>query len=182
MIFETSGSNDEHDQEKLNNFLSKAMEKSYVVDGVTTNEPSKIQNLWQVRERIAESLLKAGYCYKYDLSLPLSHFYEIVPAVRERVGDLATIVCGYGHVGDSNIHLTVVADEFSDELYKRIEPFVFEYTSKVNGSVSAEHGIGFHKTKYLHYSKSSEAIDFMRHLKSTMDPNGILNPYKVLPL
>lgn len=79
------------------------------------------------------------------------------------------------------MHLTVVCDSFNQEIYKAVEPFVFEYTSKLNGSVSAEHGIGFHKTKYLKYSKSQEAIEFMKNLKDLMDPQGILNPYKVLP-
>jgi D-2-hydroxyglutarate dehydrogenase len=75
----------------------------------------------------------------------------------------------------------VLCDNFNQEIYKKVEPFVFEYTSKLNGSISAEHGIGFHKPKYLHFSKSAEAIDMMRQLKTLMDPNGILNPYKVLP-
>lgn len=149
---------------------------------------------------MADSLINIdGYCFKYDLSLPLSHFYEIVPATRERVGDLATIVCGYGHIGefkmedllwfvtwifitgDSNLHLNVACKEFNQEIYQAVEPFVFEYTSKLNGSVSAEHGIGFHKAKYLKYSKKPEAIGFMKDIKQLMDPNGILNPYKVLP-
>lgn len=99
MIFETSGSNDAHDQEKLNNFLKKAMDESLIVDGIMTSEPGKINNIWQMRERIAESMLKTGYCFKYDLTLPLSNFYDIVPALRERVGPLAKLVSGYGHVG-----------------------------------------------------------------------------------
>lgn len=99
MLFETSGSNEAHDQEKLENFLQKAMEKALVVDGLTINEPGKMRSVWELRERIADSLLRMGYCFKYDLSLPLNRFYEIVPAVRERVGDLAKYVCGYGHVG-----------------------------------------------------------------------------------
>lgn len=99
MLFETSGSNEAHDQEKLDQFLKKAMEKSLVVDGLTINEPGKMRSVWELRERIAESLLKMGYCFKYDLTLPLSHFYDIVPATRKQVGDLAKYVCGYGHVG-----------------------------------------------------------------------------------
>lgn len=96
MLIETSGSNKDHDEEKLNNFLQKPI----VVDGVSTNEPSKMRNIWLLRERIADSLINIdGYCFKYDISLPLTHFYEIVPATRERVGDLASFVCGYGHVG-----------------------------------------------------------------------------------
>ena len=100
MLIETSGSNHGHDEEKLNNFLQKAMETNLVVDGVSTNEPGKMKNIWAMRERIADSLINIdGYCFKYDISLPLTHFYEIVPVTKEKVGDLASFVCGYGHVG-----------------------------------------------------------------------------------
>lgn len=88
----------------------------------------------------------------------------------------------FSSTGDSNLHLNVACKTFNQEIYKAVEPFVFEYTSKLKGSVSAEHGIGFHKTKYLKYSKTPEAISFMKQIKLLMDPNGILNPYKVLPL
>lgn len=100
MLIETSGSNQGHDEEKLNNFLQNVMEKNLVIDGVTTNEPGKMRNIWMMRENIADSMINIeGYCFKYDLTLPLSHFYEIVPATMEKVGDLATFVCGYGHIG-----------------------------------------------------------------------------------
>lgn len=75
----------------------------------------------------------------------------------------------------------MLCDEYSAELHALIEPFVFEHTAKLRGSVSAEHGIGFFKSKYLRYSKDASAIALMHEVKKTMDPNGILNPYKVLP-
>lgn len=84
--------------------------------------------------------------------------------------------------GDGNVHLNVVVEEFSTEILKKIEPFIYEYTSKLKGSVSAEHGIGLRKTKYVRYSKSEEAVQLMKNIKNMMDPNGILNPYKVLPV
>jgi D-2-hydroxyglutarate dehydrogenase len=96
-------------------------------------------------------------------------------------GELTDFVCGFGHIGDFNLHLNISCPSFNQEVYKAIEPFVYEYTSKVGGSISAEHGIGFHKSKYLKYSKSNDVILLMKQLKSLMDPNGILNPYKVLP-
>ena len=55
------------------------------------------------------------------------------------------------------------------------------YVQQVGGSVSAEHGIGIQKPKYLHYSKSDSMISTMKVIKEALDPNGILNPYKVLP-
>jgi FAD/FMN-containing dehydrogenase len=62
-----------------------------------------------------------------------------------------------------------------------LEPYIFEWVRDCGGSISAEHGIGFKKTKYLHYSKSTECINIMKDFKMMFDPNGILNPYKVIP-
>lgn len=84
-------------------------------------------------------------------------------------------------LGDSNLHLNITLKEYSEEVHGKIEPFVYQYTSQMRGSVSAEHGIGFRKSKYLQYSKSASAIGLMKSLKQMMDPKGILNPYKVLP-
>lgn len=62
-----------------------------------------------------------------------------------------------------------------------IEPWVYEWTREKRGSISAEHGLGVMKAKHLAYSKSDASISLMKTLKRTLDPNGILNPYKVLP-
>lgn len=140
-----------------------------------------IQKIWALRERIASGILVGGrHCFKYDLSLPLAHFYDIVPAMRERMGDAASCICGYGHIGDANLHLNVAVDEFSQAAYERLEPWVYEYTAALRGSVSAEHGIGFLKPKYVRYTKGAEAIGLMGEMKRLMDPRGILNPYKML--
>lgn len=118
----------------------------------------------------------------YDITLPLRSFYDVVPTLAARLADLGdrVMVTGYGHLGDSNLHLNVKCDEFSVELNDRIEQFVYEFVAKARGSISAEHGIGFLKTKYLQQYKDEAALEQMRQLKLLMDPNAILNPYKVL--
>ncbi|KAL3281914.1 hypothetical protein HHI36_005118 [Cryptolaemus montrouzieri] len=181
MLIETHGSDNTHDEEKLNRFLGKVMEDGSVLDGIATNEPSKMKDIWDLRERITEGYLHDGYVFKYDLSLPLEHFYSLVPIMKDRVGRDAIRISGYGHIGDGNVHLSICVKEFSTEVLNKIEPFIYEYTSKLKGSISAEHGIGFRKTNYVHYSKSQEAIDIMTNIKCIMDPKGILNPYKVYP-
>ena len=181
MLIETSGSRAEHDEEKMTSFLESGMERGEIVDGTVTSDRGKIQQIWQLRELIPTGIINEGYVFKYDISLPLSHFYEIVPAMQKQCGDLATRVCGYGHIGDSNLHLNISCDDYTEQIHKRVEPFVYEYVSKLHGSISAEHGIGFLKPKYLKYSKDKVALQLMKDLKQLMDPNGILNPYKVLP-
>ncbi|XP_065090994.1 D-2-hydroxyglutarate dehydrogenase, mitochondrial-like [Ochlerotatus camptorhynchus] len=180
MLIETTGSNSSHDEEKVQDFLEHALSTGTVGDGVVTNEPSKMEDLWQLRERIPDGTFSNNFCLTYDLSLPLGNFYDIVPAMKQRVGHLVKLVCGFGHIGDSNIHLNIAGDELTPEIQQLIDPFVYEFTSKLKGSVSAEHGIGLLKPKYLKYSKTAEAIMLMQRLKAIMDPNGILNPYKVI--
>ncbi|GLH15671.1 Alkyldihydroxyacetonephosphate synthase [Gryllus bimaculatus] len=183
MLLETSGSNGEHDEAKLNAFLESSMSSGEVLDGTVANEPSRIQYLWQLRERVAEGLVHDGYVFKYDISLPLKEFYTIVPKMAERLAGNKKFLrcCGYGHIGDGNLHLNITSKEFDHDLHNLIEPFVFEWTSKLKGSVSAEHGIGFKKTKFIHYSKSDSSLNMMHDIKKLLDPKGILNPYKVLP-
>lgn len=76
--------------------------------------------------------------------------------------------------------MQVSIPSYEPEIASQLQPFIFEYVSSLKGSVSAEHGIGFMKTNYLHMSRSSSEIKLMHELKRMMDPNGILNPYKVL--
>jgi len=181
MLIETSGSNPTHDEEKLNNFLENMLAEEIVSDGTVATAPSKQRDIWQLRERIAESLLVDGYCYKYDISLPLSVFYQAVLDMRQRLGGKATRCVGYGHIGDGNLHLNVTTPRYSQEVMDLIEPFLYEWTSKYRGSISAEHGLGFKKRNFIGFSKSAAAVMLMKKIKQEMDPNGILNPYKVLP-
>ncbi len=137
--------------------------------------------MWGLRERIAEALLHDGYCYKYDVSLPLAHFYELVEIMQTRLKPLATRVVGYGHVGDGNLHFNVTSSAYDPDLKALIEPFIYEFVHKHAGSISAEHGLGFVKNNYIHFSKTDSAVKLMQQMKTLMDPKGILNPYKTLP-
>ncbi|OAD59077.1 D-2-hydroxyglutarate dehydrogenase, mitochondrial [Eufriesea mexicana] len=179
VLMETSGSNVNHDEEKLNSFVEKAFANEFIEDGTMTSDPAK--NIWALRERISEAILREGYVFKYDISIPLPHFYKVIEVLRERLRDPRIIrISGYGHLGDGNIHVQVSIPSYEPEIASQLQPFIFEYVSSLRGSVSAEHGIGFTKTKYLHMSRSSSEIELMHELKRMMDPNGILNPYKVL--
>ncbi|CAG8662856.1 14745_t:CDS:10 [Gigaspora margarita] len=179
VLVETSGSNKEHNEEKLHNFMEILMTKGVVEDGVVAQDNTQIQNLWLMREGIPEAGSKSGSVYKYDLSIPLPVFYNIVEDMSNRLKDAGifgkdkpvTDVCGYGHVGDGNIHLNIVAKSYSPEITKLIEPYVYEWTAKYKGSVSAEHGLGLMKADCIGYSKSQKMISIMKQIKQTIDPN-----------
>ena len=146
-----------------------------------------MNKIWGLRERIAESLTRDGYNYKYDISLPLDSMYNMVIDLRKRLdtnrselGDFRRCV-GYGHLGDSNLHLNLTSTKYNDKLFNLLEPYLFEWTREHAGSISAEHGLGLKKRNFIHYSKTSEMVDLMKRLKVMFDPNMILNPYKTIP-
>ena len=182
VLIETHGSNAKHDKEKLELFLEYAME-SLVVDGTIAQSNTEVLNLWKLRESIPEACSAQGKVYKYDISLPITKLYSLVEASQQKINNSTqhsfSRCVGYGHMGDGNLHLNVCASEFNKQNEKLLEPFVYEFTSQLNGSISAEHGIGQMKKKVLHYSKSKEHITLMKSIKSLIDPKNTMNPNKL---
>lgn len=180
VLIETSGSDQNHDIEKLERFLEHTMEAELCKDGVLSQDITQIHSFWKVRECISEGLLHDGSVLKYDISLPIQKYYDIVEDFKARLDGLAFRVCGYGHVGDGNLHLNITSKEYNPELTKKIEPYVYEYTQKNRGSISAEHGLGLMKANCIHYSKNDVTVGLMQQTKKMFDPKGILNPYKTV--
>ena len=87
----------------------------------------------------------------------------------------------FGHVADGNIHFIIGKNDNSKENTERINQIIYSNLKENGGSVSAEHGIGLDKKKYLHTSRSSEEINLMKTLKKILDPKKILNSGRVVP-
>jgi len=135
VLIETSGSNAEHDEIKLNTFLEDAINNSTISDGAVAQQETQIKELWALRESISESLQREGVVYKYDISLPLNQFEPIAKEMRNRLGNNVNVVI-FGHIGDGNLHLNMSTPKFDPEVFKKIEPYVYEFTSKQRRSIS----------------------------------------------
>ncbi|CAO1633166.1 unnamed protein product [Sympodiomycopsis kandeliae] len=189
VLIETSGSNKDHDDEKLSNLLEVLMENGEIVDGVMAQDSTQIESLWSLRESIPEAAGKYGSVYKYDLSMPIHKMNELVQDMRQRFvskdllgadKSIKTVV-GYGHIGDGNLHINIVSSKYTNEIEAQIEPYIYEWTSKVKGSISAEHGLGYMKAEKIGYTKDETSVAYMQKLKQLFDPKGIFNPNKYLP-
>ncbi|KAJ8918437.1 hypothetical protein NQ315_008134 [Exocentrus adspersus] len=178
LLIETTGSNDSHDSAKVDEFVRDVMESNLVLNGTVASEPSKIEAIWSIRENISDGYKRCNYVLYYDISLPLKDYYALVEDLRKRIGGKCKRIFGYGHLGDSNLHLQIEMNEYRPDLKDFIEPYIFKRVSEFNGSISAEHGLGFIKGKYLNLAKPAGCVALMRSLKKLLDPNGILNPYK----
>ncbi|KJE97011.1 D-2-hydroxyglutarate dehydrogenase [Capsaspora owczarzaki ATCC 30864] len=182
VLIETSGSNETHDLEKLDSFVEFLYDNKISSDAVASQDISQVKAIWQLRENVASAMKRQGEVWKYDLSLPISQMYPLVEELRTRLPrEPGVLAVGYGHLGDGNVHINVVAPTRSESVHNAIEPFIYEWTQKHRGSVSAEHGLGFTKAHCIGYSKPPRAISLMHNIRSLFDPKGILNPYKVLP-
>lgn len=181
VLVECSGSNGDHDEEKLTSLLQAVMDSGAALDGTVATDSTKISNIWALRESCASALLIDGYNYKYDVSLPLQNFYKLAEAMRERLKDHAIRTVAYGHVGDGNLHLNFTTAKYCPETMALIEPFIYDWVAQHRGSISAEHGLGLKKRQYIYHSKTPAAVALMASIKKAVDPRGIMNPYKVLP-
>ena len=142
---------------------------------------------WRVREMFGEVQRHGGGSIKHDVSVP-------VAAVPDFIADADAAVVAlipgarplpFGHLGDGNIHYNVSQPDGADKAeflrrWDEVNAAVFAVVAKYGGSISAEHGIGVMKRDVLPRVKDPVAFDLMRSLKQLLDPNGILNPGKVL--
>jgi FAD/FMN-containing dehydrogenase len=173
--------------ELLDKWLGDLFEKDLAVDGTLAQSPQAARDFWSMREGIAESLMAKWFVHKNDVAVPVS---RLVPFVDDMMAMFGTKhssfeVFTFGHIGDGNLHVnTRKPDDMEKDVFiKRCHEAdrdLFAIVKKYEGSISAEHGIGLLKKEALTFSKSAEEIAFLRGLKKVFDPQGLLNPGKIL--
>ncbi|WP_295528712.1 FAD-binding oxidoreductase [uncultured Pseudacidovorax sp.] len=189
VLLENSDSeSEEHARARFESLLESAFESGCVADAVVAENLSQAHELWHIRESIPLAQAEEGLNIKHDISLPVSR----IPAFcAETDALLAREIPGvrlvnFGHLGDGNLHYNVQAPAEGDakaflrEQEKRVNELVYAQVQKFGGSFSAEHGIGSLKVETLEKHKSPVALGMMRAIKSALDPQGLLNPGRVL--
>jgi glycolate oxidase len=143
--------------------------------------------LWQTR-RLCSASLREAHRFKQseDVVVPPSAIAEMLRRVDAVVARHRLQSATFGHAGDGNLHVNILADEDAREraVAERIEAAlaeVFRATLDLGGTLSGEHGIGIAKARYMSWEQSPEVIDWQRRLKRLWDPRGLLNPGKIFP-
>lgn len=167
--------------------LEEAIEAGIIADASIAMSGRDRVRMWSAREQMSEVQSKEGASIKHDVSVPVAAVPRLIAegsAAAERV--LPGIrPCPFGHLGDGNIHFNFsqpVGWERAQFMAREadINDAIYEVVRKLGGSVSAEHGIGQLKTGLLERVKDPVALELMRAIKKAIDPNGIMNPGKVL--
>jgi FAD/FMN-containing dehydrogenase len=168
--------------------LEGAMEDGLVLDGVLAESGVQAQKIWRIREEHPEAQKREGASVKNDVSVPVSKVPEMIRRCSEA---LTALIPGsrpvpFGHIGDGNIHMNLEQPEGMDGAAflarsHDIMDCVNAIVRDLDGSFSAEHGIGRLKTDMMEAWRGGAELSAMRAIKAAMDPHGLMNPGKVLP-
>ena len=168
--------------------LEEAMERGIASDATVAQSGSQREELWSLRELISESQKPEGGSIKHDISVPVSKVPQFLKEADAAVSRFmpGTRFVSFGHLGDGNIHYNVSQPIGMDkaaylDTWNAMNDVVFEVVQKLDGSISAEHGIGRLKVHHMPLIKSPVELEMMRGLKRMLDPNNILSPGRVLP-
>jgi FAD/FMN-containing dehydrogenase len=177
----------EADPDAVEAWLAGRLEAGEVSDGVVAQSETQAKKLWALRENISEAQKIEGISIKHDVSVPVSRIPQFLA-----MADAALVkafpgvrVVAFGHVGDGNLHYNLSqADAHDNASFLASEPevhrIVHDAVHALDGSISAEHGIGQLKREEILRYKSPVEMALMRSLKQALDPRGLMNPGKVL--
>ena len=189
VLLENSDSeSEEHARARFEALLETAFEAGCITDAVVAENLTQAQQLWHIRESIPLAQAEEGLNIKHDISVPISRIPAFVAHTdvllqREIPG---VRLVNFGHLGDGNLHYNVQAPADGDakaflrEQEAHVHHLVYEAVAAFGGSFSAEHGIGELKADKLALYQSPVALGMMRAIKAALDPQGLLNPGRVL--
>jgi FAD/FMN-containing dehydrogenase len=160
--------------------LAREVEHAGVDDAAVAVEPPQRAALWRYREDHTEAINAIGPPHKLDVTLPQHALAAFCSDVRGLIASVSpsSRVWLFGHAADGNIHVNVTGVRPGDD---RIDDAVLRLVVDRGGSISAEHGIGTAKKRWLPLNRSPAELAAMRSIKHALDPHGILNPNVLLP-
>ncbi len=176
ILFECDGSDPARDDERFMEVVEQAFEKGIIEDAVIPKSEAERSALWAIRDDF-EAIVSVKPVFLYDVSLPITSMEAYVADVEALLATLLPTAKIYtlGHIGDGNLHFFVQAHTDNAEARERSDRAIYEPLANYEGSVSAEHGIGFEKKEWLTQSRSAAEIAVMQQLKNTFDPKHLLN-------
>ena len=155
--------------------LAAALAAAGVEDALVADDTGSRAGLWALRDGHTDAINAAGVPHKLDVGVPLralGTFLDAVPGAVEQATPGARVIL-FGHLGDGNVHVNVLGPDAGDE---RADDAVLELVLALGGTISAEHGVGVAKARWLARARGPEAVAAMRAIKRALDPDGRMNP------
>lgn len=182
VFIEVMGKNHTQDVQLLEDLVGDCLENEIVLDGMLAQTDKELNALWQIREDVAVLAAQAKDDQHFDISLPIPKIGSLIDQITADLKKLPVVdrIFTFGHVADGNIHFIIGKHENNPDVIDAVNAVVYKHLKVHQGSVSAEHGIGLHKKKYLNTSRSEVEIELMQQLKQLFDPKNILNPGRIV--
>jgi FAD/FMN-containing dehydrogenase len=169
---------DSGDERALRERVEEALGEAKVIDAVIAQSVDQSRALWRIRETVPEAQFTN---VKHDISVPVSKTAQFIERAGERLAAQYPNVRPYafGHVGDGNIHYNVGPESMVAER-AGVNRIVYDVVAELDGSISAEHGLGQLKREEIRAHKEPLELELMRSIKRALDPDGLMNPGKVI--
>ena len=182
VFIEYMGGDFENDYNLFESVVLDSINKGVIDDAVIGKDDKEQVNIWGIREDVAVLADERDFDQQFDISIPVALIGKVIDKISKELKDCEGVktIYPFGHVADGNIHFIIGKDSDDDVLKSKINDIIYNNTKLVDGSISAEHGIGLDKKKYLIKSRSEDEIDLMRLIKKSIDPKNILNPGRVI--
>lgn len=171
----------------LETYLGQLMEQIEILDGIIAQNSTQAQQIWTLREGIVESQSRFGRYLRTDISIPIPDIDQFICRGTKAIEALVhgAQIHPYGHVGDGNLHYTVLrpldmSEEAFEPMIKKIERLLFDLVEEYEGSISAEHGIGLAKREAFRKTAPPIVLHLMHGLKTMIDPTNIMSPGRIL--
>jgi FAD/FMN-containing dehydrogenase len=183
----SSGQSEKAARDLAEAFFMEGYEKGFAKDGAMAESEGQKQAFWNMRESMSEAQKPEGGSIKHDVSVPIAKVPDFLETASDAVSKYMSgiRICAFGHMGDGNIHYNISQPVNADKQdflshWVPMNKIVHDIVLQMNGSISAEHGIGQLKRDELAAIRDPIEIELMQGIKHTFDPNGIMNPNKVL--
>ncbi len=174
-------------KEKMEEFLGASIEAGLILDGTLAQSEAQRAAFWKMREAYSGAQKYEGGSIKHDVSVPVAAVPEFLTRASAAVMQAmpGARIVPFGHLGDGNIHFNITQPIGADTTkflarWDEINRVVHDIVVAMNGSISAEHGIGRMKLEELEHYRSKTELDIMRKIKRALDPHNIMNPHKVI--
>lgn len=182
VLIEALGQNSQADTALFEGLLESCFEREIITDAALAKSQQELDWFWGIREQVELIFQVHNPVFLFDVSLPINTMEAYITEIKEKLQErFEQVVCyAFGHMGDGNLHLFVSTNENLADTRHQVEEIVLTPLSAIGGSITAEHGVGLEKKKWLHLSRSKEEMALMKTLKAALDPKGILNRGKIL--
>lgn len=163
--------------------ITEVLDQFDCIEVLFADNAAQKKDLWTLRKHTGHATKQTTIYKEEDTVVPRAELPQLIKKVKEIGQNYGFESVCYGHAGDGNLHVNILKNDLSEEIWQQEIPKaiqeIFSFVKSLKGTISGEHGIGFVQKEYMDIVFSKITLDLMRNIKKVFDPNNILNPHKI---